>query len=143
MQLVSRAKGTLAIYIVDADGNVTAVQPNTTVTLFAGYYKDAIAAGSGLSITYDHGKVVTKSYTLRIENSAATALELATYLPGGASVKADESENNQNNSYKNNMRYDLVPLSLSGVSNQAPDSLKNEAPYQSSQVQGQWLYSRW
>lgn len=141
-ELIQKAKGTLAVFLVDSQGNITKLTNNSTQQLFAGYYKDLITSGSGLSITYDHGKVITSTYTIRIENTAATALELASYLPGGAGNIAPVSATSEINDYKNNRKYDLVPLSLTAISGPEPNSLYNEAPFQSAQVQGQWLYLR-
>lgn len=141
-ELIQKAKGTLVTYLIDSAGNVTKLTNNSTTQLFAGYYKDLIKSGSGLSVTYDHGQVITATYTLRFENSAATALELASYLPGGAGVMAPQSATSTNNDYKNNRRYDLAPVSLTGISGPQPNTLYNEAPFQSAQVQGQWMYSR-
>lgn len=141
-QLIEKAKGTLVVYLIDSDGNITKIGANSSTSLFAGYYKDLIKSGSGISVTFEHGKVITKSYVLRIENSAATALELASYLPGGLSIAADISATSTNNDYKNNRKYDLVPMSLTGVSGPSLTSLKHESPFQSAQVQSLWMYMR-
>jgi hypothetical protein len=140
-QLIEKAKGTLSVYLIDDTGNVMKINPNSTTKIFAGFYKDLIKTGSGTSTTFDHGKVISKSYTLRIENSAATALELASYLPGGigelaASTLADNTD------FNNNRIYGRIPLSLSGINNVKTTSLSQDAPFQSAQVKSQWLYLR-
>lgn len=141
-QLITKAKGFLSVFLIDDAGNVINISPNTTTTLFAGFYKTLIQSGSGSSITYDHGKIITKSYIIRIENGAATALELTSYLPGGLNIIADISSSSVNNDYKNNRKYDLVPISLTGTSLPLSGSINQESPFQSAQSQGLWMYTR-
>lgn len=140
-QLIERAKGTLVVYLLDEQGNVTKIQPNSTTKIFAGFYKDLIKSGSGSSITYDHGKIITKSYILRMENSAATALELASLLPGGQSVIAPTS--GVSTDYDANRIYGTQPIVVSSASQVSSGSLKHEAPFQSAQVKSLWIYERY
>jgi hypothetical protein len=143
--IIAKAKGTLAVYLIDETGNVTTIAQNTTTKIFAGYYKDLITSGSGTSITYNHGQIITKSYILRVENSAATALELASILPGGigqACPVSDPVLTPTSADYDKNRRYDLVPLSLTGASTANSGDLKQVAPFQSQQVKSMWMYSR-
>lgn len=145
-QLIETAKGFLAIYLIDSDGNVTNIGANSTTQIFAGYYKELITTGTGLSVVLEHGKIITKSYILRIENGAATALELASYMPGGTAVKVDDSSNLNllltNEDYRNNRKYDLVPLTLTNAGIGSYNSLQQVAPFQSAQVKSLWLYGR-
>lgn len=141
-QLIETAKGFLSIFLIDSDGNVTNIGANSTTQLFAGYYKELITTGSGTSVVLEHGKIVTKSYILRIENGAATALELASYMPGGTATKVDNSATSTNNDYANNRKYDLVPLTLTNAGAGSYNSLQQVAPFQSAQVKSLWLYSR-
>jgi hypothetical protein len=141
-QLITQVKGFLTVFLVDQSGNVTNITPNSTTTIFAGFYKNLIQSGSGTSITYNHGQIFTTTYLLRLENGAATALELASYLPGGLAVIADSSPTSTNNDYKNNRQYDVVPMILTGVSMPLSGSIKQESPFQSAQSQGLWMYAR-
>lgn len=146
--IIAKAKGTLSIFLLDESGNVSKITQNSTTKLFAGFYKDLIASGTGSSITYNHGQIITKSYILRIENSAATDLELASLLPGGiaeavpTSVPSGVPAFNVSADYDKNRRYDVVPISLSGVGSVSSGSLKQVAPFQSVQPKSLWLYSR-
>lgn len=141
-QLIEQAKGFLVAYIIDSDGNVTKVGANSTTQIFAGYYKELITTGSGSSVVFEHGKIITKTYILRIENGAATALELASYMPGGISQRVDNSVTSSNNDYANNRKYDLVPITLSNVDAGTYATAYQSAPFQSSQVKSAWLYLR-
>jgi hypothetical protein len=146
-QIIEKAKGALVVYLLDEEGNVTKIQPNTTTSLFAGFYKDLIKSGSGSTITYEHGKVITKSYILRMENSAATALELASLLPGGQSVAATTSvpagPYAVSADYDINRRYNLPSMVVSSTSQVTTGSIKHEAPFQSAQAKSLWIYQRY
>ncbi len=142
--LVQKAKGALAIFLLDEAGNVTKITQNSTTKLFAGYYKDLIASGSGSSISFNHGKIITKSYILRVENSAATALELASLLPGGileAVPTSNPTTPVTSADYDKNRRYDIVPISINAT-NVSSGSLKQSSPFQSKQVKSLWQYVR-
>lgn len=140
--LVLKAKGTLSIFLLDQDGNVTKVTSNSTTKLFAGFYKDLVTIGSGTATVINHGQIVTKSYTVRVENSAATPLELASMLPGGQSEAIPFQSVPTNADFDKNRRYDIVPISLTGAHSVPTGGLKQEAPFQSRQTKGEWLYSR-
>lgn len=141
-QLIEQAKGFLVVYIIDSDGNVTKVGANSTTQIFAGYYKELIKTGSGTSVVFEHGKIITKTYILRIENGAATALELASYMPGGISQFVDDSNTSTNNDYANNRKYDLVPITLTNAPSGTYQTTYQSSPFQSAQVKSTWLYLR-
>lgn len=142
-QLIEKAKGTVVLYLVDSDGNVTKIAANSTTSLFAGYYKDLIKTGSGTSVTFEHGKVITKTYILRIENSAATALELSSYMFGGQGTIVETSLGNTNTDYANNRRYDHASLTLTSIVQPPVNSIFHQSPFQSAQVKGLWMYLRY
>lgn len=146
--IVTKAKGALAIFLLDESGNVTKVTQNSTTKLFAGFYKDLISSGTGTSITYNHGQIITRSYILRIENSAATDLELASLFTGGTAQAVPFSDpthpisSTNTEDYDKNRRYDVVPISLTGIHTASSGSLSQVAPFQTQQVKSLWLYSR-
>ena len=142
-QLIEKAKGTLSVMLLDEDGNLIKITPNYTAKIWAGFYKDAIKTGSGNSITYNHGRIITKSYIIRIENSAASPLELASYMPGGNATPVDISSTSTISDYRDNRKYDLVPISLTSVNGVLSGAPASEAPFQSNQVKGLWMYSRY
>lgn len=133
--LITKAKGTLVVYLLDDTGNITKVTPNQTIQLFAGFYKSLIQTGTN---TYDHGKIITKVYTVRLENSAASSLELASYLPGGLNELASGTTQD----YLNNRMYADVPMSLTSITGAKSGALAQVAPFQSAQVKSQWIYCR-
>jgi hypothetical protein len=132
--LIEKAKGSISISIVDESGNVIKILPNSTTHLFAGFYKELIKSGSGNSITYEHGKVINKVYSLKIENSAASPLELSSYVPGGISEQVKTTDVNR--------RYENVPIGLTSIINPKVGSLAQGPAFQSSQVKSQVLYLR-
>lgn len=137
--LIAQAKGTLVVYILDTGGNITKVTPNQTIQLFAGFYKQLIQTGPS---TYNWGQIVTSQYTLRLENSAASTLELASYMPGGLNQLAFPTPTT--NDYSQNRLYANVPVSLSGLNNTQvlAGAYGQLSPFQSGQVQSMWIYCR-
>lgn len=135
--LIEKAKGSLSLSIVDSRGNVTKITPNQTLQLFAGYYKDLIKNGENL----DHGKVVTKIYTLRLENTAASDLVLGTNNPGGQNKFVQASEGNQDRE-KMLRKYDKATISYTGMQNSNNTGFEMAPPFQSGQELGRFLYGR-
>ena len=167
-RLQSKVEGTvgeLQIKIVDEEGVVTMVKNNTTAKIFAGYYVDNAPTG------IDKGYVVTKNFTVELNNTKASDLELCARIVGDlkqpAYVSTSEQEyglgiidletGNQKLSsdaapdsmisndtyYMTEGKYDQVPLvyqNLTGDGNSY--NYFATAPEQSSQLNGQFIYSR-
>ena len=154
--------GELVVKIISEDGTVTNVAKDQTIQLFAGYYVDEVA---GLTIRKGH--IVNKTFKLQLENSKATKLELVSRLVGDRSLPAYRSsaqgstessngfglEQNDNNAdapdrkvindtyYLTEGKYDLAPIQYQNVdTNNVTEA--GDAPYQSAQRRGQFVYSR-
>jgi len=157
--------GELVVKVMDEDGTVTIINNGTKNQIFAGYYTDEVA-----SLTVKKGHIVTKTFKLLLENTKATKLELVSRLVGDRNLPAYRStaagaaiadngfgvrlnDNNipdtdvkisSDNYYTSEGKYDLVPVqyqNIDGNSISAYDLLA-EAPYQSAQRRGQFVYSR-
>ena len=154
--------GELVVKIISEDGTVTNVSKDQTIQLFAGYYVDEVAG-----LTVRKGHVVNKTFKLQLENSKATKLELVSRLVGDRSLPAYRSsaqgstessngfglEQNDNNAdapdrkiesdtyYLTEGKYDLAPIQYQNVDT---DNITEagDAPYQSMQRRGQFVYSR-
>lgn len=141
--LVNKTIGVLVVKIEDEAGNQKIIQNNTTQTIFAGNYKDLVS-----SLDEPKGVIVSKNYFIRIENEAATAIELAAGLSGNLSGSKFESieptANTDFNPYKG------APIGLSNpLDEDIQYSINNPTtptafylPRQSSQVKGQFMYVR-
>lgn len=157
--------GELIVKIMDEDGTVTVINNDTKNEIFAGYYTDEVA-----SLTIKKGHIVTKTFKLLLENTKATKLELVSRLIGdrnlpayrststistissnGFGVKLNDSGNtdvdnkvSSDNYYTSEGKYDLVPIQYQNIDNTSISSydLLAEAPYQSAQRRGQFVYSR-
>jgi len=146
--------GELQVYIEDEDGNITTVSNNSTVKLFAGYYVDEVNALSGTK----KGAIITKVFKLKLANSKASQLELISRLVGDydtpAHVSTTLTEFGRGNGtidtaiasdtyYTNEGRYDLVPIQYQNApSINASTPWFGQIPFQSSQMKGQFVYSR-
>lgn len=161
---LENAEGELKITIVDEEGNTTAIDANTTTKLFAGYYVDEVA-----DLNIKKGHIVTKTFKLLLENSKATDLELIARMIGkrdepvqhssaagtneadfemgthnyntGSIVLPDRIQNDTY--YTVEGKYDLVPIQYQNISSDELAEYHNDdAPHQSAQQKGQFIYSR-
>lgn len=140
--LIAKAKGTLAVYIIDGNNQIK-IKPGSTVNLFAGYYNELI----DLSNPNNKGKISTVTYYLELRNEAATPLELSSLIPGGQGVKAPVSISGQQD-YNNNRKYGETPIQLSGavassVDTTTPGYFIQALGYQSANAYSQFVYTRY
>lgn len=150
---ITGAVGELKVSIVDEDGNVTPVKNNSTVKLFAGYYTDEVPA------TDKKGFIVTKNYKIELTNTKSTTLELVSKLVGDVTQPAFISTTGQifglgsgsidsavtdNTYYTTEGKYDLVPVAYQNIdaAQASANAYFNESPNQSTQLNGQFIYSR-
>jgi hypothetical protein len=161
---IETVKGELFVKLINEDGTVININKDTTNQIFAGYYVDEVA-----DLTVKKGHIVTKTFKLVIENTKATTLELISRLTGdrtfpahksnagGASIngfgnpvnddgaQAIDSKIISDTYYTTEGNYDLVPIQYQNISANQLSSidLLHEAPYQSAQRRGQFVYSRY
>jgi hypothetical protein len=150
--VIEKTTGELLVRIIDENGNVTPVTNNTTVQLFAGYYSQEIPTVNG------KGAIVTKNFKIELSNTKATDLELISRIVGDTTQPAPVSSSNtkfglgtgiasidpvygSNSYYTTEAKYDLVPVIYQNTTNSTEDYI-NSGPEQSSQLKGQFIYSR-
>lgn len=162
---IAGAKGEIFVKLISEDGTVTNINKDTTNQIFAGYYVDEVA-----DLTVKKGHIVTKTFKLVIENTKATTLELISRLTGDRRIPAYKSNgataiatqngfgNPTNDTgaqdidnkiindtyYTTEGMYDLVPIQYQNIAQNELNALGllHEAPYQSAQRRGQFVYSR-
>ena len=164
-QQLSGVRAEIQLTFLDENGVETPIARNQKNTLFAGYYTDAV---NGLTIK--KGAIVTKTFFINIKNSTQTPLELVSRVWGSSDRQVVESENPTNgisstipssiysfldnyNTYQSSdtdyntvRRYDIVPLLLTNPEVSATNKYGNVdslSPFQSCQVKGQFIYSRY
>lgn len=144
--LIEKAKGKLVVKVSNEIGEEFTVQPNETLRLFAGNYRDQVA-----SRPVKKGVIITTNYFVMISNDAASDLELYSrefgdrYFKITPSVANDPDYNANDVDYNRIRRYDYVPMALS---NPDPSDVSNYGfirtyPEQSSQVLGQFVGLRY
>lgn len=150
--VIEKTTGELLVRIIDENGNVTPVTNNSTVQLFAGYYSQEIPAVNG------KGAIVTKNFKIELSNTKASDLELISRIVGDTTLPAPVSSSNtifglgtgnisidpiygSNTYYTVEAKYDLVPVVYQNIGTLDTDYL-NSGPDQSSQLKGQFIYSR-
>lgn len=137
--------GDVNISIVDEDKNTkTPVKNGDIVTLFAGYYKDSIGL---LPAANRRGTIISKTYKIYLENDEASPLQMIARIPGGIAEDLPSSSAALINDpdYNNYRKYDLAPIVNPSI-NPADTNNANKistAFYQSGQLKGQFLYSRY
>jgi hypothetical protein len=149
---LNKVVGDVKVYIVDEDKNAKlAVKNGDVVTLFAGYYTDAVNL---LPATNRRGAIIAKAYKIFLENDEATPLQLVSRLPGGIAENLPNSTGVtgvtgstiiNDPDYNNYRKYDQTPIVNTSV-NAADTNNANKiasAFYQSGQLKGQFLYSRY
>ena len=133
---INKTVGILLVKIEDESGNQKIVQNNTSVPIFAGNYKDEVS-----SLDEPKGTIITKNYFIRIENDAATPIQLSVALE-----RNNATISNQDGSKLTGVGSDYLKSPL-GLSNPKSEDIVSKTtafklPFQSSQVKGQFIYSR-
>ena len=150
---IEQAVGELVVSIIDEEGNVTPISNNTTTKLFAGYYVNELPE------TNYKGHIVTKNFKIQLSNSKASNLELVSRIVGdtsqpvwvsstdtrfGLGSGTTDSQISGNAYYTTEGKYDIVPVLYQNVNNvDLANSHFNMGPEQSTQVRGQFIYSRY
>ena len=132
--------GQLKVSIIDGANNQITVNNGQTIELNAGNYKDQIKDGD----IFDHGSIIVRQYTIQLENTSQTALQLISALNGALGQIATVSNpiNSPSEPYHTSLRYDLAPLIINSNLDGTIGGFKHKNGYQSSQVKGQIIYNR-
>lgn len=151
---VEKSVGILEVQIVDQAGNTQIISGGQTIKLNAGYYNQIFANPT----TSDAGKIAAKIYQIKLINTAAGLLELASSLPGGLDTLAGTSTTyTLPNGYAQNLRYgeigisvtsltaaDIIPPGSTGnANNESFQQLRQASPYVSGNANSQFVYPRW
>ena len=149
---IEGAVGELLVQIIDEDGNVTPVSNNSKTKIFAGYYIDEIPSENS------KGFIVTKNFKINLSNTKASNLELIARILGDVEQPAYVSTTSDtwglgegiisptidsNTYYTTEGKYDLVPVVYQNLdASESNELYLNDSPLQSSQLRGQFIYSR-
>lgn len=140
---ITQAKGVLEVYIVDSSGNKIKISKGATANLNAGFYSDIFTN----PLTSDAGKIASVTYSIQLFNSQASALELASIIPGGLETRAPSSiSSSYPAGYNNNLRYGDPPISITSLTQpQVPTntSFRQAPPFASSNAYSQYVYPRY
>jgi hypothetical protein len=141
---LTTGKGAISVSIIDQAGNQLSINNGQSLSLFAGYYKDAIKDTSVTPVAYNHGKVIAAQYLIQIQNTSQTPLQLISTLNGGSGEAATASSSMAypTSNYHVNLRYDVAPITINSNSTPEIGSFAQTDGYQSSQVKSQFIYSR-
>lgn len=150
---VEKAVGILEVYLVDSNGSQQILTNGQTIKVNAGFYNQIFANPT----TTDAGKIAARIYQLKLVNSAAGLLELASSLPGGLDTLAGTSiTSSLPDGYSTNLRYgeisisvtsltaaDIIPAGSTGNANNSSfEQLRQAAPFVSGNANSQFVYPR-
>ena len=141
MEIINTAKPKLDVYLLDEANNKYSISNGAVMELFAGFYSEIVQQ---FPESERKGAIVTAKYCVVIENLSPTPLELVTRFPGGIDQNLKALYGNGQNSEYTNRDYHLAPILYNDI---PTDRLKRngaywKAPFMSSQVPSQFLYSR-
>ena len=142
LALVTTAKPKLDVYLLDEANNRYTISNGGILELFSGFYSEIVQQ---FPESERKGAIVTSKYCIVIENLSPTPLELVTRFPGGINqdLKTLYGGNNTNPEYINR-DYHLAPVLYNDIplDRFSRNGAYWRAPYMSSQVPSQFLYSR-
>jgi len=124
--------GEIKVSIIDSNGLVYNINNGSTLDIFAGYYSE---------LRTSKGDIQTMLYTLQIQNTSNSILELVSRFAGG--IGEEVSDNDGTNDYVSNRRYDLCPISVPTNITPNINDFKQKVGYQSKQTKSQFLYNRY
>jgi len=145
-EAITGEKGLLQVVVVDDTQTEYVASPDTILQLFAGNYRDQVK-----DLVVQKGVIVSKNYLLKLTNVNASTLEMYARQYGNFTSRVDSSTvggtgyNSTDDDYNTSRRYDAVPL---GPSNLSIDYISQysqfiDLPYQTGQVKGQFINSRY
>jgi len=152
--IIEKSVGVLEVQLVDEAGNTQIISSGQTIKVNAGYYNQIFSNPT----TSDAGKIASKIYQLKLVNTAAGLLELASSLPGGLDTLAGTSSTySLPTGYSQNLRYgeigisvtsltaaDIIPPGSTGAANnESFQQLRQASPYASGNANSQFIYPRW
>ena len=141
MEIINTAKPKLDVYLLDEANNRYSISNGATLELFAGFYSEILQQ---FPESERKGAIVTAKYCVVIENLSPTPLELVTRFPGGIDQNLEKLYGSPNYPEYLNRNYHLAPILYNDIPS---DRLTKggsywKAPFMSSQVPSQFLYSR-
>lgn len=155
-ETISNIRGELAVTLVAEDGTTTEINRNTNNKVFAGYYVDEVA-----DLAIKKGHIVTKTFKLLLKNTRATTLELIARITGDRDLPAFKSTDSAVDGgfgfdasgtidnrviddiyYRTEGKYDMSPIQYQSLGGETETEFSRQAPYQSIQRRGQFIYNR-
>lgn len=138
---LTTAKGTLEVYLLDSSNNKTKISKGSVIKVVAGFYSDIFSD----PLSADAGRIASFTYSIQLYNAQASAVELASTIPGGLAERAPSSISGQT-SYNTNLRYGDCPISITAISlNDVTNnqSFRQAPPFASYSSYSQFIYPRY
>lgn len=121
IEIIGNSTGVMVVTLSDDNGNVYELTQDGLTRVFAGSY-----VTEANKLTTKKGAIITKNFSINIQNTAQTGLRLISKFYGSRTMMVQESENyathsnypnvgtydQQSSDYNEFYRYDLVPINL-------------------------------
>lgn len=157
VEIVGNSTGIMTVTLSDENGNVYDIKQDAVTRIYAGAYVTEAS-----KLTVKKGAIITKNYSINIQNTAQTGLRLLAAIVGSRTAMVKESStysnstNNfhenypnydtydvQDNAYNTYYRYDLVPINLYAAESTETDGIViSMNGYQSAQCRNQFINMR-
>lgn len=161
LDIIGNSTGVMTVTLSDEDGNVYELKQDTVNKIYAGSYMTE--AGK---LTVKKGAIISKNFSININNSAQTGLRLLSRIAGSRTSMVNESSaytntsttphssyhieypnvgtyDSQDNEYNTLLRYDLVPMNLYAADPDETDGVVScQNGYQSAQCKNQFINVR-
>lgn len=152
IEIIGNSTGVMVVTLSDDNGNVYELTQDGLTRVFAGSY-----VTEANKLTTKKGAIITKNFSINIQNTAQTGLRLISKFYGSRTMMVQESQNYgdshknypnkgtfdpQSSDYNEFYRYDLVPINL--YAPEYPDGVVISCNhFQSAQCKNQYINIRY
>jgi len=157
VDIIGDTTGTMVVTLSDENGNVYDLKQDTVTRIFAGSY-----VNEARKMTVKKGAIISKNFTINIQNTAQTGLRLLSRIAGSRTAMVKESHiyngvittnhkdypnlntyDEQDTMYNTMYRYDLVPINVYSEEPSIVDGVITSTNlYQSAQCKNQFINVR-
>lgn len=126
-EILSTARGELAITLVDDGGNSIKINRDETTKVFAGFYSEEV-----LDLNDPRGAIISKTFFLNISNSQQTTLQLISSIAGSRTRMTKQSENPNFSESEARGGSVILPATYEWLDNSSTNQSDNRPTYTSN-----------
>jgi len=126
-EILSTAKGELAITLIDEEGNSIKINRDATTKVFSGFYSEEV-----LDLDDPRGAIISKTFFLNIANSEQTTLQLIASIAGSRTRMVKQSENPSFSTTEASSGSVILPATYEWLDDSATNQSDNRPTYSSN-----------